>query len=330
MYCDIHWILAVGFVVFGLIALEWSSNAFVDGSAALARKFGISPFIIGMVIIGFGTCAPEFFVSLFSGIAKHSGLSLGNAYGSCIFNIAGILGVSALISPIAVKPFTAKVASPLLAALSALSLFLAKDGEVSRADAILLLALFALIMPIYCIAEQRRKHPDAGKEEKQADFSRAKIAFDLVAGFAVMVGASHLLVWGSVDIAKSFGVSDLVIGLTIVGIGTSLPELATSIASAGKGESELVLGNIIGSNLFNTLAVVGSACAISPATSFPRMMVARDLPLLIFVSALIGVLGISYKNHRQDGRINRYEGALFLVSFIIYLSLTVYQEVYAK
>ena len=152
----------------------------------------------------------------------------------------------------------------------------------------------------------------------------------LIGGLILILLGANWLVDGSSSIAKRFGLSEFIIGLTIVGIGTSLPELATSIASAGKGESELVLGNIIGSNLFNTLAVVGSACAISPATSFPRMMVARDLPLLIFVSALIGVLGISYKNHRQDGHINRYEGALFLVSFIIYLSLRVYQEVYAK
>lgn len=330
MYFDVHWLVAVAFVIVGLVALAYSSDIFVDGSVALARKFGISPFIIGMVIIGFGTCAPEFFVSIFSAIADHSGLSLGNAYGSCTFNIAGILGVSALIFPIAVKPFTAKVASPLLVVLGVISLFISKDGVISRLDALLLLLLFATIMPFYCLAEQKHNPPSVENEDKDVKLSRFKLAFNLIAGFAIMVGSSHLLVWGSVDIAKSFGVSDLVIGLTIVGIGTSLPELATSIASARKGESELVLGNIIGSNLFNTLAVVGSACIISPASSFPRLMVLRDLPVMIFVSALIGILGINYKNHHKDGRINRFEGALFLLFFIAYLSMTVYQEVYAK
>ena len=279
MYADIPVSLAVVLVVSGLALLAWSSDRFVAGSAALAKNLGVSQFVIGMVVIGFGTSAPELLVSAFSGASGHSNLSLGNAYGSCFFNIAGILGVAALVKPIVVKKSIPRFGVPVLLAISAVSYILIRDGSLSRIDAAILLVIFAITMPLYCFID--RKGGDAaqdGEEIKEMSFA-ASLAWSL-AGLVVMIGASHLLVWGSVDLARSLGVSELMIGLTVVAIGTSLPELASALAASRRGESELVLGNIIGSNIFNMLAVVGIAGAISPIEKFSPCVLGRDLPVL--------------------------------------------------
>ncbi len=336
MYPAIPLWLAVAFILFGLVALAWSSDAFVDGAAAVARKMGISPFIVGMVIIGFGTCAPEFCVSVFSGASGHVNLSVGNAYGSCIFNILGVLGISALVCPLVVKPIISYLAAPLLTLTALLSFLILRDGSLSLVNSWMLLAVFVVAMPIYCWFDNRG-NPDAPAASVPAVADgNWKIAFDLVAGFFVMVAASHLLVWGSVGVAKAFGASELMIGLTIVAIGTSLPELATAVQSARKGESDLVLGNIVGSNLFNVLVVVGTAGVICPsekAMAFPDYeplspyVLTRDLPLLIAISALLLFFGVNWRKPRANGSISRFEGALWVLIFVGYMAVMVYQEV---
>lgn len=336
MYPAIPLWLAVAFILFGLVALAWSSDAFVDGAAAVARKMGISPFIVGMVIIGFGTCAPEFCVSVFSGASGHVNLSVGNAYGSCIFNILGVLGISAVVAPLVVKPIISYIAAPLLTLTAIFSLFLLRDHTLGRIESWSLLGVFAVAMPIYCWIDNR-EHPTEDDAASAASALGAwRIAFDLVAGFFVMVAASHLLVWGSVGVAKAFGASELMIGLTIVAIGTSLPELATAVQSARKGESDLVLGNIVGSNLFNVLVVVGTAGVICPtekAQSFPDYealspyVLTRDLPLLIAISALLLFFGVNWRKPRANGSISRFEGALWVLIFVGYMAVMVYQEV---
>ncbi len=336
MYPAISLWLALVFIVFGLVALAWSSDAFVDGAAAVARKMGISPFIVGMVIIGFGTCAPEFCVSVFSGASGHVNLSVGNAYGSCIFNILGVLGVSALVAPLVVKPIISYIAAPLLTLTAMCSLILLRDQNLGRIESWSLLLVFAVAMPIYCWIDNRENPLEDDAASAAAAVSGWRIAFDLVAGFVVMVVASHLLVWGSVGVAKAFGASELMIGLTIVAIGTSLPELATAVQSARKGESDLVLGNIVGSNLFNVLVVVGTAGAICPsekAMSFPDYeplspyVVTRDLPLLIVISALLLFFGINWRDLRANGVISRCEGAVWVLVFVVYMVIMVGQEI---
>ena len=336
MYPAIPLWLAAFFILFGLVALAWSSDAFVDGAAAVARKMGISPFIVGMVIIGFGTCAPEFCVSVFSGASGHVNLSVGNAYGSCIFNILGVLGVSALVAPLVVKPIISYIAAPLLTLTAIFSLFLLRDHSLGRIESWSLLGVFAVAMPIYCWIDNRENPAEDDAASAAAALGAWRIAFDLVAGFVVMVAASHLLVWGSVGVAKAFGASELMIGLTIVAIGTSLPELATAVQSARKGESDLVLGNIVGSNLFNVLVVVGTAGAICPsekAKSFPDWeplspyVLTRDLPLLIAISALLLFFGVNWRRLRENGVISRAEGAFWLLVFIVYMVVMVHQEI---
>lgn len=331
MYGDIHWLLAVLFIVGGLVSLAWSADRFVDGAAGVAWLLGISPFIIGMVIIGFGTCAPEFIVSLFSGATGHSSLSLGNAYGSCIFNIVGVLGISAIVAPLVVRPMLSFVGAPLLVSISIISYLVLRDGTLQLRDAWLLLGLFFVVMPFYCWLDQKFKAPveETAPSSKPVSVSKPRLVFDLVIGLAVMVGASHFLVWGSVAAARAIGVSELVIGLTIVAIGTSVPELATAVVSARKGESELVLGNVVGSNLFNMLCVVGTAGTISGEGigNFSSYVISRDVPLMFAVSLMVGVFGINWRNPRANGTVTRREGVVWVLAFIVYMVVMVYQEI---
>ena len=337
MYTDIPFWLSLVFMLGGLALLAWSSDVFVDGAAALAKALGISPFIIGMVIIGFGTSAPELCVSTMSGLSGHANLSLGNAYGSCIFNIAVILGVATLIFPLVVRPGVSFVAGPGLAAVSLFSMWILRDGICSRTEAWFFLGSFFVVLPLYCWYDQKTKKagdlsaPEA-KEEKPAQNVWVALVKVLV-GLGALVGSSHILVWGSVDFAKFCGVSDLVIGLTIVAAGTSLPELASAVASARRGEHEFVLGNIIGSNLFNTLAVVGLATVISPLVpgphgepAFSRYILTRDLPLMTALSLTILLFGINWKHPKWPGAVQRKEAIVWIVVFVAYTLLMFYQE----
>ena len=321
----------------GLSALAWSSDFFVDGAAAVAKLLGISPFIIGMVIIGFGTSAPELCVSAMSGLSGHANLSLGNAYGSCIFNIAMILGVATLIFPLVVKPSVSFVAGPGLAAISLLSMWILKDGICSRTEAWMLLGAFFVILLLYCWYDQKtKKEGDLSAPPKEENEPAPRVwvsVFKLVVGLGVLIGSSHFLVWGAVDFAKFCGVSDLVIGLTIVAAGTSLPELASAVASARRGEHEFVLGNIIGSNLFNTLAVVGLATVISPLVpgpngepAFSHYVLTRDLPLMTALSLSIMFFGINWKHPKWPGAIQRKEAWAWILVFVAYTLLMFYQE----
>lgn len=341
MYGDLPFWLALLFTLGGFALLAWSSDLFVDGAAAVAKSFGISPFIIGMVIIGFGTSAPELCVSVMSGVSGHSNVSLGNAYGSCIFNIAAILGLAAVIRPIAVQPTITYAAVPLLAAVTGLSYFLLRNGTCSRVESLALLAAFAVAMPLYCWFDQRKSGASAPAEGARLPPPRvlqdprflrivrlrtAFAAVKLVVGLAVLIGSSHILVWGAVDLARAFGVSELMIGLTIVAVGTSLPELASAVASARRGEHAFVLGNIVGSNLFNTLAVVGLASSISPVTSFSPYILTRDLPVMLGLSLSIALFGVNWRRFRSPGTVNRAEGLLWLVVFAAYTVLLFIQE----
>ena len=320
----------------GLAALAWSSDLFVDGAATVAKALGISPFIIGMVIIGFGTSAPELCVSTMSGLSGHANLSLGNAYGSCIFNIAIILGVATLIFPLVVKPSVTFIAGPGLTLISLFSLIMLKDGSCSRVEAIILLAAFLVILPLYCWYDQKTKDQPEEEVKAEAKVEQKNILVPivkLVVGLGVLIGSSHFLVWGAVDFAKFCGVSDLVIGLTIVAAGTSLPELASAVASARRGEHEFVLGNIVGSNLFNTLAVVGLATCISPLVpgpngepAFSHYVLTRDLPLMMALSLSIMFFGINWKHPKWPGAIQRKEATVWVLVFVAYTLLMFYQE----
>ncbi len=305
----------------GLTLLVWSADRFVEGSASTARHFGMPPLLIGMVVVGFGTSAPEMVVSAMSSLAGNPGIALGNAFGSNITNIALILGLTALISPIAVHSQVLKKELPLLTAVTGLAAVLIWDGEITRSDAVILLLAFAGLMGWTIRQGMQRKTDALGSEMNQELESKTmplgRAVFWLIAGLIVLIVSSRILVWAAVTIAHFFGVSDLIIGLTIVAIGTSLPELASSLIATRKGEHDIALGNVLGSNLFNTLAVIGIAGAIHPMRVAPEVF-SRDMLVMGVLTLSLFLFGYGF---RGPGRINRIEGGLLAAAFAGYTIL---------
>ncbi|MCC4283735.1 calcium/sodium antiporter [Marinobacter salarius] len=305
-------------IAIGLTVLVWSAGKFVEGSAATAGYFGMPPLLIGMVVVGFGTSAPEMVVSALSATQGNPGLALGNAYGSNITNIALILGITALISPIAVHSQVMRKELPILTAVTALAAWQVWDRELTFVDALVLLGVFFLLLA-WSIRQGMTQKNDALGTEVAEEMSHCSMPLRnavlwLIAGLLLLIVSSRILVWGAVELALGFGVSDLIIGLTIVAVGTSLPELASSVIAARKGEHDIALGNILGSNLFNTLAVVGIAGTISPMAVAPEVFY-RDIAVMSALTLSLFILGYGF---RGPGRINRLEGGLLLACFVGY------------
>lgn len=311
-------LMAIGAIIAGLVLLVWSADKFVEGSATTANHFGMPPLLIGMVVVGFGTSAPEMAVSALAASQGNPGLALGNAYGSNITNIALILGITALMAPIAVHSQVMRKELPILILVTAFAGWQLWDGDLSRMDAVGLIVVFAGLLG-WSIYQGTRQSADPMAQEMEAELKahamplRSALIW-LVVGLVLLIASSRILVWGAVDLATMFGISDLVIGLTIVAVGTSLPELASSIIAARKGEHDLALGNILGSNLFNTLAVVGIAGLIAPMAVAPEVLT-RDLPVMAALTLVLCVFGYGF---RGPGRINRFEGIALLLAFVAY------------
>jgi cation:H+ antiporter len=310
--------LAFVALIAGLALLVWSADKFVDGAAATARYAGMPPLLIGMVIIGFGTSAPEMVVSALASMQGNPALALGNAYGSNITNIALILGLTALISPIAVSSQVVRKEIPILLGITLLTGALLFDGHLGRGDALILGVVFVVLLGWSIWTGIKSKgdalDADVNVEIDSEAMPLKKAIFWLIVGLVLLVGASRLLVWGAVTIAQAFGISDLVIGLTIVAVGTSLPELASSLMAIKKKEHDLALGNVLGSNLFNTLAVVGIAAGIAPLDVDPAVLT-RDWSLMMGLTLLLLVMCLGRKG---QGRINRVEGGILLCIFFAY------------
>jgi len=305
-------------VVCGLALLVWSADWFVEGAAITAGHFRMPPLLIGMVIVGFGTSLPEMVVSGFSAYQGNPSLALGNAYGSNITNIALILGLAALISPIAVHSNILRKELPILTLVTAIAAAQLIDGELSRWDAVILLALFAGLMGWSIVLGMRQSSDGLGADVAAELDARAvplrRALVLLAVGLVVLVDSSRLLEWGAVEIAHNFGVSDLVIGLTVIAVGTSLPELASTIIAARKGEHDLAVGNVLGSNLFNTLAVVGIAGSIHPLPVAPEVL---DRDVLVMAALTLSLYLVCY-GYRKPGTIDRLEGAGLLVCYLAY------------
>lgn len=312
--------LAILAVIGGLALLVWSADRFVDGAASTARHFGMPALLIGMVIVGFGTSAPEMVVSAIAASQGNPGLALGNAYGSNITNIALILGLTALLRPIAVHSQVLKSELPILTAITALAAFQLWDNSVTRLEGWLLLLVFAALMTWSVIQGMKNRSDALGEEIEQEmemhSMSLRRGVMWLVIGLLLLIISSRILVWGAVDIAQALGVDDLIIGLTIVAVGTSLPELASSLAAARKGEHDIALGNIIGSNLFNTLAVVGIAGTIHPMTVGSEVL-SRDILVMAVLTVSLFIFGYGFRG--RPGRINRVEGSVLLACYMGYV-----------
>ena len=304
----------------GLFLLVWSADRFVTGATGLARRLGVSPLVIGLTIVAFGTSAPEMLVSAMAAWEGNSGIAIGNAIGSNIVNIGLVLGVAALIVPLTVQSRTLRREFPLLIAVTLATLALLWDRDLSRFDGLLLITGLGALM-LWTLHLARASAPNDPlvcefTAEMPEPMPLARTGWLLISGLVLLLIASRLLVWGAVGIAEGLGVSELVIGLTIVAAGTSLPELATSVAAARKGEHDIVIGNVVGSNLFNLLAVLGVAGTVGPS-GFDTAVLTRDFSLMIALTVALFFMAGDF--HRKGpGRVTRVEGAMLLAVFAAY------------
>jgi len=315
-------LLAALALIFGLVLLVYSADRFIAGAAVSAHYLGVSSMVIGLIIIGFGTSAPEMVVSAMASWQGNSELALGNAVGSNITNTSLVLGIGILIAPLLVSSETVKRELPLLIGVTFLALFLMLDGEQSRIDGIILLSCMALVtFWLGWLGTRQRDEPDALREHVQqelaVEMSKVSALGWLAFGIVMLPLASHFMVYGATEIAHALGVPDVVIGLTIVALGTSLPELAATIASAVKKEHDLLLGNIVGSNIFNLLGVLGISAAINPYR-LPEGFLEHDY---LFMTALtISFAIISWWYVRQHKVLSRPIGLLLLLCYGGYMT----------
>ncbi len=321
-------LISIVTVIVGLALLIWSSDKFVDGAASIARIMGISPLIVGMFIIGLGTSAPEMLVSAVAAIQGNPSLGIGNAIGSNITNITLVLGFTAVFFTLPVHSQLLKQEMPLILASGILAWVLMLDGYFSRIDALILVTALIIILGwmFISVKRQAKRHDpliDESIEELPEKMPLKEAIIWTIVGLVLLLISSKMLVWGASNIATQMGVSDLVIGLTIVAIGTSLPELAATLSSAKKGETDLAVGNIVGSNLFNTLAVLPIPGLIQPLV-LPAEVLSRDIPIMLVLTMVLLLFSFGcFKNMRY--RITRSKGIILLLAFIAYEGLIFYQ-----
>ena len=320
-------LLPIAAIILGLVLLVWSADRFVEGAAASAKQMGVSTLIIGITIIGFGTSAPEIGVSIVAVLENTPNIAIGNALGSNIANIGLILGVTAILVPIPVASRLLKTEFPVLLFATAVMVWCLSDLRLGPGEGALLLGLLAITL--FVLIREHRKHPvdyakaDHETEEMVHEMSVAAAIGWLLLGLVVLVGSSKLLVWGATSIALSFGISELIIGLTIIALGTSLPELAASMASLKKGQPDLAIGNVIGSNLLNSLAVIGIPAMLTEF-SIDGSALSRDVPVVVGMTLLFILM--SRFPATQPRYLTRVKGIMLFSGFVIY-QLYLYYEV---
>ena len=310
--------IAYAAILVGFILLVWTADRFILGSSAIADNLGVSPIIIGLTVVAFGTSAPEIFVAAVASWEGSPGMAVGNALGSNIANIGLILGITALVMPLAVRSETLKREFPILFAVTLLSLMLMLDGSLGIIDGLVMLAALSLMLYwIVSIGLRSRRTDPIGSEyeaELPQHMKMSKAVAWFLFGLVGLLLSSRLLVWGAVNIAQSLGVSDLLIGLTVIAIGTSLPELAASVVSALKNKHDIAIGNILGSNMYNLLAVLSMPALMAP-TKLPDQVLSRDFPVMIGLTVALFAMAYGF---RRPGRLNRLEGFGLLLAFVAY------------
>ena len=321
-------------LLIALVVLVWSADKFVLGASSLAKNLGVSPMIIGLTIVAMGSSAPEMMVAAAASLQGNPDTAIGNAIGSNITNIALVLGLTVLVKPLVVSSSTIKQELPLLLILTFLAYWMLSDNFFSFTEGLILMVSFFTFISVLLIkALKQRKNNDLddpmiieAEHEIPEPTSTVKSIFWLIVGISLLVSSAHFLVDSAIFIAKVFGISDLVIGLTVIAIGTSLPELAASIASVMKKEDDLAMGNIVGSNIFNILAVLPFAGLIAPGQINPEASF-RDAPVMIAITGLLFLLCFS----RKSGyfRLTRAKGALLFLSFIAYQILLFSQTTFS-
>ena len=312
-------------IIIGFGLLVWGAERFVHGAAAIAKNLGVSSLIIGLTVVGIGTSAPEILISIVASSQGNPALAVGNALGSNITNIALVLGITAIVMPLTVKSETLQREYPIMFIIMLVALMLVMDNHLGQMDGLILIS--GLFVMLYWMIQQGRKQKrDPMEKEFEQEIPKISIqkAFLWFAiGLVLLIISSRGLVWGSVNIAKAAGISDLVIGLTIVAIGTSLPELAASIMSALKKEHDIAIGNIIGSSMFNLLVVFAIPGLMSPHV-IDSSILERDFPFMIGLSIVLFLMAYGFKG---QGRVNRFEGGLLLGGYIAYMTVLYYTAV---
>ncbi|MEP2776042.1 MAG: calcium/sodium antiporter [Luteolibacter sp.] len=317
--------LAIIYLIMGLAFLVFSADYLVKGAANIASALGISPLVVGLTVVSFGTSAPELAVSVMSAFKGQADLAVGNVVGSNIFNVLFILGISALIIPLVVNQQLIRFDVPVMIFASLLLYGLSYDGMISRFDGILLFSL-ALAYTLFLIWQSKKeKNPEVLGEYKEeygksaSDPAWIKNLTFIVLGVVGLVIGSDRLVYGGVFIARHFGVSELIIGLTIISVGTSLPEVATSVIAAIKGEKDIAVGNVVGSNIFNILVVLGLSSVIAPA-GVAVSGKALDFDILVMIAVALASLPIFFHGFKI-GRLGAVFFLVFYVGYVLYLIL---------
>ncbi len=322
-------------LLIALVILVWSADKFVVGASSIARNVGVSPMIIGLTIVAMGSSAPEMMVAAAASLQGNPNTAIGNAIGSNITNIALVLGITVLIKPLIVSSSTIKQELPLILLFTVLAYWILADNQFTFLEgALLMLGFFAFIASLLYRAIKQKKQNAIiddpmileAEQEVPEPVNNLKAIFWLVSGIILLVGSAHYLVESAVFIAQAYGISDLVIGLTVIAVGTSLPELAASVASIIKKEDDLALGNIIGSNIFNILAVLPFAGLLAPGAIDPNAG-SRDAPIMIAITLLLFLLCFSRK--RGFFRITRLKGLLLLFCYVGYQVLLFNQSTIA-
>ncbi len=311
------------FLVLGLVLLIWGADLLVRGASRLAAAFGISPLVVGLTVVAFGTSSPELAVSVMSAFKGQADLALGNVVGSNLFNVLLILGISAVIVPLIVAQQLVRFDVPVMIVVSFLILPMGMDGSIGRIDGVILFS-GAIAYTVFLIRQSRRESSEEVKGEYENEFgakgptSLLKDLAFIVLGLVGLVFGSKWLVSSAVAIAQAFGVSELVIGLTIVAAGTSLPEVATSIVAAIKGERDIAVGNVVGSNIFNIVCVLGLSSLVAPAGINVSAAALRfDIPVMIAVA--VACLPVFFAGYR----ISRANGVAFLFFYAAYLAYVI-------
>ncbi len=314
-------------VVAGLALLIWGADRFVHGAAAGARNLGVAPLLVGLTVVALATSAPEILVSVVAALDGEPGLAIGNAIGSNIVNVGLVLGMTAMIRPIKLESATLRREMPALLAVTLLTVSLFLDTFLSRIDGLVMLTGLVIVMVWLARLGLRSAANDPIKIDYEAeipsDVSMTMAIVWLTVGLAILLVGAKILVYGSVGIAQELGVSEVVIGVTIVAFGTSLPELAVSLASALKGEYGLAIGNIVGSNIFNLLAVIGVAATIQPAALAPSVL---SLHIFVMVAFTLVLFAMTY-DYDGKGQLSRLEGAALLAAYIAYDAYVIAQNI---
>ncbi len=313
------WLAALA-ILGGFAGLVWSADRFVAGAASLANNFGISKLTIGLTIVSLGTSAPEILVSINASIGDAGDLAIGNALGSNLANMGLVLAITALLAPLPIQKHLLTQETPILLGVTALAGFFLWDAHLSRLEGIILLGL--LIPLLIFMVKVKSKHPSPEEEETDIpDMSKASASFWFIVGLVLLVISSDWLVWGAKEVALFFGVSPLVVGLTVVAIGTSLPELAASAVSAIKGHTDIALGNIIGSNIFNLLTVMAIPGIVHPLT-MTKDVFARDYIAMAAITLILSVtLFVDfYLRSRKGGTVGHLGRRIAVVLLIGYIA----------